>query len=173
VPLDIDPNSPTPLAIEFAAHQRVRLGDYGGGSEDFGRLLNLAANENRPTARARALRFQAEIVEFGNGVQPNVNSATQLLNAAIDLLPPQRTHADVLDAAELHEMQRRVRSKRQNADWDSSALKSFTTAEGLYLQIKTPEAATALDRIAGERRKILGRQGSPPNGGTDATVAVN
>jgi hypothetical protein len=159
--IGVDPASPEPLSMEFAAHQRVRLGDYSGGSGDFDRLLNLPANENKPAARARALKFQAEILEFGNGAQPNVNNATQLLNEAINLLPPQRTHVDVLDAAELQEMQGRVRSKRPNADWDGAALNSFTTSEGLYLQIKSPEAAAALNRIAGERRQILARKATP------------
>jgi tetratricopeptide (TPR) repeat protein len=137
--IDVNPDAPDPLAVEFAAHQRVRLGDYSGGSADFGRLLNLVANASAPSARARALKFQAEILEFGNGPQPNVNSATQLLNSAIDLLPPQRTRSDVEDAAELHEMQGRVRSKRPNCDWDGAALSSYTTAEGLYSKSTRPK----------------------------------
>jgi hypothetical protein len=129
-------------------------------------------NANNPTAQARALKFQAEILEFGNGAQPNVNAATQLLNNAIQILPAPRAGGELLDAAELHEMQGRVRSKRLNWDWDGAALNSYTTAEGLYLQISGPEAAAALARIAEERRKILTRRTPQPNGSADSTTSA-
>ena len=74
--IGIDPNEPSLLALELAAHQRVRLGDFTGGYDDFGHLAEMAAQ--KPIVRARALKFQAEIHEFRNGGQPNINAATQL-----------------------------------------------------------------------------------------------
>jgi hypothetical protein len=163
--VDVNPNTPHPLAIELAAHQRVRLGDFTGGSIDFARLVDLPSNTDQPFARARALRFQAEIHECRNGgTQPNVTAANQALKSAIELIPAPRARADVLEAAELHETQGRVRSKRPNWDWDDAALTSYTTAEGLYLQVNGAEAAAALERIAQARRNILARRAPQPNG---------
>jgi len=169
--MSVEPNAPDPLALEFAAHQRVRLGDYTGAFDDFGRLAELAERADKPITRARALKFQAEIYEFRNGGQPNVNAATQLLNTALQIYPSARGHADVIEVAELHEVQGRVRSKRPIWDWDDAALTSYTNAEGLYLQISGTVAEAGLARIAAERRKILARHGPQPNGSGSGPTA--
>lgn len=158
--LSVEPNSPDLLALEFVAHQRVRLGDFTGALDDFGRLSERAANLQKLLIRARALKYQAEILECRNGNQPNVNAATQQLNTALQILPNARTRAEAIEIAELHEMQGRVRSKRPNWDWDDAALTSYTDAEGLYLQLNGAEGEAGLARIAEERRKILARHAS-------------
>jgi hypothetical protein len=167
--MSVEPNGPDLLALELAAHQRVRLGDYTGAFDDFTRLAQLAEQAHKPVTRARALKFQAEILEFRNASQPNVNAATRLLNTALQIFPPPRGRADVIEVAELHEVQGRIRSKQPNWDWDDAALTSYTNAEGLYLQISGPDAAAALARIAEERRMILARHAPQPNGAVGAT----
>ena len=59
----VEPNQTEPIALEFAAHQRVRLGDYEGASLDFGKLAQWAESAGKPLVRARALKYQAEIHE--------------------------------------------------------------------------------------------------------------
>ena len=81
--MKVEPTEIEPIALEFAAHQRVRLGDFNGASQDFGKLAQSAQEAGRPLVRARALEFQAEIHECRSESQPNVHAATQLLNAAI------------------------------------------------------------------------------------------
>src|SRR5204862_3659927 len=93
-----------------------------------------------------------------------------LLNTAIQIIPAPIAHADVLEAAELHEVQGRVRAKRPSFDWDDAALNSYTNAEGYYHQIDDPIAEAALKRIAIERAKILARRHSPPSGSNGSTL---
>lgn len=166
----VDPQNPDPLALEFAAHQRVRLGDYNGAYQDFDKLLDVVADKRVDTARI--LKFQAEIQECRSEAQPNIHAATQLLNSAIQIFPPALGRSDVIEAAELHEMQGRVRAKRPNWDWDDAALTSYTNAEGLYLQVNGPEAAAGLLRIAEQRRKILARRTARPNGESGSTTSA-
>jgi tetratricopeptide (TPR) repeat protein len=161
--MKVDPTQPDPMALEFAAHQRVRLGDYTGAFEDLARLAQWAETAGKPVVRARALKFQAEIHECRNEDQPNVHAATQLLNTAIQIFPTPLSHSEIVEAAELHEVQGRVRSKRPSSDWDDAALNSYTNAEGLYHQISSPVAAAGLKRIANERAKILARRHQRPN----------
>jgi hypothetical protein len=157
------------MALELAAHQRVRLGDYNGAFQDLAKLAQWAEDEARPLIRARALKFQAEIHECRNESQPNVHAATQLLNTAIQIFPTPLAHAEIIEAAELHEVQGRVRAKRPNFDWDDAALNSYTNAEGLYHQVSGPIAEAGLRRIAAERARILGRRHARPNGSTGST----
>ena len=167
----VEPAETEPIALEFAAHQRVRLGDFNGASQDFGKLAQWAQEAGRPLVRARALKFQAEIHECRSESQPNVQAATQLLNAAIQIFPAPIAHAEILEAAELHEVQGRVRAKRPSFDWDDAALNSYTNAEGYYHQIRGSIAEAGLKRIAAERQKILARRHSPPSGSNGTTAA--
>lgn len=162
--MKVDPTQTEPMALEFAAHQRVRLGDYTGASQDFAKLAEWANAEGKPVVRARALKFHAEIHECRNESQPNVHAATQLLNTAIQIFPTPLAQAEIIEAAELHEVQGRVRAKRSNFDWDDAALNSYTDAEGLYHQVNGPMAEAALKRISVERAKILARRHSRPTG---------
>jgi hypothetical protein len=162
--MNVDSTTTEPVALEFAAHQRVRLGDYSGAAQDFVRLAQWAEAAGKPLVQARALKFHAEIHEWRNESQPNVQAATQLLNTAIQIFPTPLAHAEVVEAAELHEVQGRIRAKRPTSDWDDAALNSYTNAEGLYHQISGPIAEAALRRIAAERVKILARRHSPLSG---------
>jgi hypothetical protein len=159
--MNVDPTQTEPLALEFAAHQRVRLGDYSGAVQDFGKLAQWAETASNPMLRSRALKFQAEIHECRNESQPNVHVATRLLNTAIQIFPTPLTQTEIIEAAELREAQGRIRSKESNFDWDDAALNSYTDAEGLYHQINGPIAEAALKRIAVERARILARRHSP------------
>ena len=169
--MKVDPTQTEPTALEFAAHQRVRLGDYTGAFEDFGELAQWADAAGKSVVRARALKFQAEIHEWRNEAQPNVHAATRLLNTAIQIFPTPLAQAEIIEAAELHEVQGRIRSKEPNTDWDDAALNSYTNAEGLYHQINGPIAQTGLKRIAAERAKILARRHGPPRGSNGSTPA--
>jgi hypothetical protein len=166
--MKVDSSRTEPIALEFAAHQRVRLGDYAGAFQDFGTLAQWAEAAGKPLIRARALKYQAEIHEWRNEDQPNVNAATQLLNTAIQTFPTPLSRPEILEAAELHEVQGRVRAKRPNLDWDDAALNSYTNAEGLYHQVNGPVAEAALRRIARERAVILARRHARPGLGNGA-----
>jgi hypothetical protein len=173
--MKVDSNCTEPIALEFAAHQRVRLGDYAGAFLDFGMLAQWAEAAGKPLVRARALKYQAEIHEWRNGDQPNANAATQLLNTAIQTFPTPLGRPQIIEAAELHETQGRVRpkAKKRNLYWDDSALTSFTDAEGLYRQVDGPVAEAALKRIAKARAAILVRRYATPTGDNPGTPGQN
>ena len=105
--MNVDPTQTEPLALEFAAHQRVRLGDYSGAVQDFGKLAQWAETASNPMLRSRALKFQAEIHECRNESQPNVHVATRLQNTAIQIFPTPLTQTEIIAAAELRSCARR------------------------------------------------------------------
>ena len=158
--MNVEPAQFEPLAVELAAHQRVRLGDFTGASGAFAELAGWAEKSGDVLLRVRALKYQAEIHEYKNEL-PNVTEANRLLNRALELLPRPLPSAHIIEAAELHEMQGRVRAKRPSFDWDDAALTSLTDAEGLYRQLNGAIAVKALPRLAEGRANILSRRHSP------------
>ena len=88
-------------------HMRVRLGQHDEAIAAFQNLAALVPQEvEHSTLRARALKFQAEVQE--NKQPPSHFLANARLGDALNTMPE---HDPLLDHAELHELQGRVRKQ--------------------------------------------------------------
>jgi tetratricopeptide (TPR) repeat protein len=114
-------------ALEYVAHQQVRLGEYQTALETFGELAASIATDAPSLRRARVLKFQAEVWECRKP-QPNLQKANSLLIDAAKALPG---NAPLLEKAEIHEMHGRVREKAAI----NKATQSYTEAERFYHRI--------------------------------------
>jgi len=149
-------------ALEYMAHQRVRLGDQGNALTDFETLQRLAAEQKNQMLMARALKFQAAVREHEGAsrllhnlnsrpdLEQNLQQARDLLTKAMDALPDGERGG--LEEAELFEMRGRVNRRRQTF---RLATDDHTSAERLYYPIARTAndddiryaASTGLDRV--------------------------
>ena len=135
-------NSSDVEALEYMAHQRVRLGDNASALADFESLQKLAEKQGMIQLQSRALKFQATIREHEGvtrllqnptvrpAAEPNLRNARDLLNRALDLLPDSERGG--LEEAELYELRGRVHKMRQTFRY---ATDDYTAAERIYDRI--------------------------------------
>jgi tetratricopeptide (TPR) repeat protein len=124
-------NASDPDALEYMGHMRVRLGQYPEAIADFEALEKLAPKEGKTLARARALKFQAEVSEYRD--PPRLPKANGLLNDALAALPEK---TPPLEGAELYEMQGRVRKEMLPPQiWLTAGNNSYTAAAQLYQKV--------------------------------------
>src|SRR5262249_16946826 len=135
-------NSSDVEALEYMAHQRVRLGDHASALADFESLEKLAEKQGNMLLRSRALKFQATIREHEGATrllqnstvrpaaEPNLRNARDLLNRALDLVPDSERGG--LEEAELFELRGRVHRQRQTFKY---ATDDYTAAERIYDRI--------------------------------------
>jgi hypothetical protein len=129
-------------ALEYMAHQRVRLRDLGNALTDFENLQALAEKQADKKLTSRALMFQALIREQEGAArllqnpntrpqqEPNLQEARYLLTRALDALPD--AERGTLEEAALYELRGRVNHRRQTL---RLATDDYTAAERLYHQI--------------------------------------
>lgn len=178
-------------ALEYMAHQRVRLGDNANALTDFESLQKLAEKDENSLLASRALKFQATIREnegatrlLHNGnlqtnLEPNLQKARDLLKDAMDALPDGERGG--LEEAELFELRGRVHKLRQTF---RLATDDYTAAERLYHRIASqtndPDVRSAADagltRVKKALEEIRLRPLSvpdthPANGTTDEQAA--
>lgn len=127
------------LALELAAHMRVRLGEYQRALQDFTRLAELASQQGDKVTAMRAFKFAGEV--HTNKANPNLLGASAALNSALELAPE---GADPFEIAELHELQGRAREAMGYAN--AAAMTSYEDAERFYAAAKGPEALEGLLR---------------------------
>ncbi len=87
-------------ALEYASHMRLKLGQYPEAMRELDSLIEATANQEKSLSRARALRYQSNILTIG--AQPQRRRARRLLKSALKVLP--NLHGDEwIEEAELHE----------------------------------------------------------------------
>jgi hypothetical protein len=144
-------------ALEYMAHQRVRLGAHPRALDDFKLLEQAAKKQNKPLVAARALKFQAEVHERQN--RPNLGAAKDLLAQAENALP---LDASFVEKAEIVEMQGRVRAQLKKHR--PSAPNSYITAELLYRNVQTAEAQAGAQRCKDALARLQTSQAANVNG---------
>ena len=173
-------NKKDPEALEYMGHMRVRLGQHELAIIDFENLASLVPEEvERSIRRARALKFQAEVNECKD--PPALQRANGLLRDALAALPE---NDPLIERAEIHEMQGRVRKQiGPERIYLPAATSSYTEAAQLYQRIVDenirdgdPEnisrAKAGFTRCRDEMDKIVARlkqltdngDGASPNG---------
>jgi hypothetical protein len=140
-------------ALEYMAHQRVRLGDNANALIDFEKRL--AEKQENPLLVSRAMKFQAAIRENEGAarllqnpatrpdLEPNLQGARDLLKGAMDTLPDGERGG--LEEAELFELRGRVHKVRQTFN---NATNDYTAAERLYHRIANHTSDLDVKKIA-------------------------
>jgi hypothetical protein len=170
-------------ALEYMAHQRVRLGDTGNALTDFETLQLLAEKDKDQLLVSRALKFQATIRENEGATllqnpstrtdqEPNLQKARDLLTAAVDALPDGERGG--LEEAELYELRGRVNRRRQTF---RHATDDYTMAERLYHrlanQTNDPDTRDDANGGLGRVRKDLQEIRLRPLPAPDAPTQAN
>lgn len=178
-------------ALEYLAHQRVRLNDNANALTDFENLQNLAEKQENPLLVSRAIKFQATIREnegaarllhgpsLRTDLEPNLQKARALLTDAWNALPDGQRGG--LEEAELLELRGRVNKRRQTF---KLATDDYTAAERLYHRIANQtndsdvrnDANTGAARVKKTLEEIRLRPLPPPdaahsNGGAGQQAA--
>jgi tetratricopeptide (TPR) repeat protein len=171
-------------ALEYMAHQRVRLGDHGNALSDFESLQKLAENEKNQLLVSRALKFQATIRETEGATrllqnpntrtdqEQNLQKARDLLTAALDALPDGERGG--MEEAELYELRGRVNRRRQTF---RLATDDYTAAERLYHRIANqtndPDIRSDANGGSGRVKKALEEIRLRPLPSPDAPPSAN
>jgi hypothetical protein len=123
-------------ALEYKAHQLRKLGHLEGALVSYGELENavsaLEPSIEKAVLLARALRYRAEINQLQ--APPSLGVANRLLSLALDALAPYAplVERDLLDQAEMHELQGCVRF---GLNFNDAARESLSAAQGDYQRI--------------------------------------
>ena len=148
-------NSGDAEALEYMAHQRVRLGDNANALTDFENLQKLAEKQENPLLVSRAMKFQATIRENEGAarllqnpgtrpdLEPNLQGARDLLRGAMAALPDGERGS--LEDAELFELRGRIQKLRQTF---TNATNDYTAAERLYHRIANQTSDPDVREIA-------------------------
>jgi tetratricopeptide (TPR) repeat protein len=135
------------LAMELAAHMRVRLGEYSRAIQGFSELAERAAQRGDKLTAMRAFKFAGEVHLYKNN--PSYLGASAALNSAFGYLP-EGSHP--LELAELHELQGIARENMNNAL--AAALGSFEDAERYYADASGPEAIEGRGRARDAKLRV-------------------
>lgn len=135
------------LAMELAAHMRVRLGEHQRAIQGFSELAECAAQRGDKLTAMRAFKFIGEVQLYKNN--PNYLGASAALNSAFEQLP---VGTPPLELAELHELQGIARENMNNAL--NAALGSYEDAERHYVEGSGSEAIEGLSRARAAKQRI-------------------